>query len=61
LRLAGHLAELAAQAAPGDAGVHRVRAEVFSRRAGEELSTMSKGVFSWAADESQARLAEMGD
>jgi alkyl sulfatase BDS1-like metallo-beta-lactamase superfamily hydrolase len=61
LRLAGHLAELAAQAAPGDAGAHRVRAEVFARRAGEELSTMSKGVFSWAADESEARLADMGD
>ena len=61
LRLAGHLAELAAQAAPGDAGAHRVRAEVFARRAGAELSTMSKGVFSWAADESQARLADMGD
>jgi alkyl sulfatase BDS1-like metallo-beta-lactamase superfamily hydrolase len=61
LRLAGHLAELAVQAAPGDAGAHRVRAEVFARRAGEELSTMSKGVFSWAAGESQARLAEMGD
>jgi alkyl sulfatase BDS1-like metallo-beta-lactamase superfamily hydrolase len=61
LRLAGHLAELAAQAAPDDAGVHRVRAAVFAERAGAELSTMSKGVFSWAADESQARLGEMGD
>ena len=61
LRLAGHLAELAAQAAPGDPGVHKVRAAVFAQRAGEELSTMSKGVFSWAADESQARLGEMGD
>jgi alkyl sulfatase BDS1-like metallo-beta-lactamase superfamily hydrolase len=61
LRLAGHLAELAAQAAPDDAGVHRVRAEVFAQRAGEELSTMSKGVFSWAADESQTRLADLGD
>jgi alkyl sulfatase BDS1-like metallo-beta-lactamase superfamily hydrolase len=61
LRLAGHLAELAAQAAPDDAGAHRVRAEVFSARSAEELSTMSKGVFSWAAGESQARLAEMGD
>ena len=60
LRLAGHLAELAVQAAPADAGAHRVRAEVFSARAGEELSTMSKGVFSWAADESQARLGELG-
>jgi alkyl sulfatase BDS1-like metallo-beta-lactamase superfamily hydrolase len=56
LRLAGHLAELAAQAAPDDEGVHRVRAEVFARRASEELSTMSRGVFSWAARESRARL-----
>jgi alkyl sulfatase BDS1-like metallo-beta-lactamase superfamily hydrolase len=56
LRLAGHLAELAAQAAPDDPGVHRVRAEVYGRRAEVELSTMSKGVFSWAAAESAARL-----
>jgi alkyl sulfatase BDS1-like metallo-beta-lactamase superfamily hydrolase len=54
LRLAGQLAELAAQAAPGDAGIHRVRSAVFGRRAASELSTMSKGVFSWAADESAA-------
>jgi alkyl sulfatase BDS1-like metallo-beta-lactamase superfamily hydrolase len=53
LRLAGHLAELAAQAAPSDAGVHAVRAAVFGRRAEEELSTMSRGVFSWAASESR--------
>ena len=33
LRLAGHLAELAAQAAPDDAGVHAARAEVFGARA----------------------------
>jgi alkyl sulfatase BDS1-like metallo-beta-lactamase superfamily hydrolase len=60
LRLAGHLAELAAQAAPDDAGVHRVRAGVFAQRAGEELSTMSTGVFSWAAEESELRLGELG-
>ena len=55
LRLAGHLAEMAALAAPDDPGVHRARADVFGRRAAEELSTMSKGIFSWAADESSAR------
>ena len=55
LRLAGHLAELAAQAAPDDAGVHKVRAEVFGQRAAEERSTMSKGVFSWAQRESQEK------
>jgi alkyl sulfatase BDS1-like metallo-beta-lactamase superfamily hydrolase len=57
LRLAGHLAELAALAAPDDPGVHAVRADVFGRRASQELSTMSKGIFSWAADESSARGA----
>jgi alkyl sulfatase BDS1-like metallo-beta-lactamase superfamily hydrolase len=61
LRLAGHLAEMAAQAAPDDAGVHAVRAEVFARRADEERSTMSTGVFSWAAHESEVRLVELGD
>jgi alkyl sulfatase BDS1-like metallo-beta-lactamase superfamily hydrolase len=53
LRLAGHLAELAASAAPGDAGVHRVRAEVNRRRVVAEPSTMAKGVFGWAATESE--------
>jgi alkyl sulfatase BDS1-like metallo-beta-lactamase superfamily hydrolase len=52
LRLAGHLAEMAALAAPGDAGVHAARAEVFGARAASERSTMSKGVFSWAQRES---------
>ncbi len=52
LRLAGHLAELAAQAAPADHGVHAARAEVFGARAREEASTMSKGIFSWAEHES---------
>jgi alkyl sulfatase BDS1-like metallo-beta-lactamase superfamily hydrolase len=55
LRLAGHLAELAAQAAPDDKGVHAVRAEVFGARAKEEASTMSKGIFSWAQHESQEK------
>jgi alkyl sulfatase BDS1-like metallo-beta-lactamase superfamily hydrolase len=54
LRLAGHLAELAALAAPEDREIHRVRAEVFGRRAAVEASTMSKGVFSWAVAESRA-------
>jgi hypothetical protein len=55
LRLAGHLAELAAQAAPRDKGVHAVRAEIFGARAREEASTMSKGIYSWAAHESQTK------
>jgi alkyl sulfatase BDS1-like metallo-beta-lactamase superfamily hydrolase len=54
LRLAGHLAELAALDAPDDPGIHRVRAEVFGRRAAAEASTMSRGIFAWAATESKA-------
>jgi alkyl sulfatase BDS1-like metallo-beta-lactamase superfamily hydrolase len=55
LRLAGHLAELAALATPGDAGVHAVRASVFGRRAAQERSTMARGVFAWAEHESRAK------
>ncbi|MEV4220587.1 alkyl sulfatase dimerization domain-containing protein [Nonomuraea sp. NPDC049725] len=55
-RLAGHLAEMAAQAAPDDTGVHRVRAEVFAARAAREASLMARGVFEWAASESRGRL-----
>ena len=56
LRLAGHLAEMAAQAAPDDPGVHAARAEVFATRAAGEASTMSKGIFSWAEHESRTKL-----
>jgi alkyl sulfatase BDS1-like metallo-beta-lactamase superfamily hydrolase len=55
LRLAGHLAEMAALAAPDDAAVHGARAEVFERRVEAEASTMAKGIFSWAASESRER------
>ncbi|MCU1591211.1 MAG: fold metallo-hydrolase [Frankiales bacterium] len=53
LRLAGHLAELAWQAAPEDPDTNDARAEVYDRRAAAEASTMSKGVFSWTAAESR--------
>ncbi len=52
LRLAGHLAELAWLAAPGDQGIARVRHEVFTARADAATSTMATGVFRWAARES---------
>ncbi|HVC71948.1 MAG TPA: alkyl sulfatase dimerization domain-containing protein [Acidimicrobiales bacterium] len=52
LRVAAHLAELAALAAPGDPGVHRARARVFTLCAESATSTMAKGVFNWAARES---------
>ncbi|MFF5212774.1 alkyl sulfatase dimerization domain-containing protein [Streptosporangium sp. NPDC000396] len=57
-RLAGHLAEMAALAAPGDAGMHRIRAEVFAARAETEASLMAQGVFLWAAAESRKAAGE---
>ncbi|MFI6598146.1 alkyl sulfatase dimerization domain-containing protein [Nonomuraea sp. NPDC050536] len=59
-RLAGHLAEMAALAAPTDAGVHRVRAQVFSTRAANEQSLMAKGVFTWVSSESSAHANRLG-
>ncbi|MCX4678465.1 MBL fold metallo-hydrolase [Streptomyces sp. NBC_01433] len=53
-RLASHLAETAALAAPDDREVARIRARVFARRAARETSTMARGVFEWAAAESAA-------
>lgn len=49
LRLASHLVELALAAAPGDPVVRDTNARVYARRAEAEASTMSKGIFSWAA------------
>jgi alkyl sulfatase BDS1-like metallo-beta-lactamase superfamily hydrolase len=51
LRLAAHLAEWAAAAAPQDADAQRARAAVFEARVAAEASTMSKGVFGAAARE----------
>jgi alkyl sulfatase BDS1-like metallo-beta-lactamase superfamily hydrolase len=55
LRLAGHLVEWAATAAPDDRAIHRARAEVNEARVAAEASTMSKGVFGAAARESRAK------
>jgi alkyl sulfatase BDS1-like metallo-beta-lactamase superfamily hydrolase len=52
LALACHLAELAAQAAPDDRGIRAVRAAVYGRRADNERSTMSRGIYRWAEEES---------
>jgi glyoxylase-like metal-dependent hydrolase (beta-lactamase superfamily II) len=58
LRLAAHLVETAALASPGDPGVERARAEVFSACAVHATSTMAKGVFTWASRESGLRSAD---
>lgn len=59
LRLAGHLAEYAALAAPESVATQRARAEVFRLRAKAEPSLMAKGVFSWAEAESTRRVEEL--
>jgi alkyl sulfatase BDS1-like metallo-beta-lactamase superfamily hydrolase len=58
LRLAGHLAELAALAAPADREVQAARAAVFKGRVAVATSTMAKGVFAWAQAESERAVAD---
>jgi alkyl sulfatase BDS1-like metallo-beta-lactamase superfamily hydrolase len=52
LRLAGHLAESAWLASPGDGAVQRARHDVFAARAARSTSTMARGIFTWTANES---------
>ncbi|MFC7381075.1 alkyl sulfatase dimerization domain-containing protein [Sphaerisporangium rhizosphaerae] len=54
LRLACQLAELATQADPSDRKVHEIRARVYTLRVRQETSTMSRGVYTWAAAESRS-------
>jgi len=54
LRLACHLADLAAWADPTNATVHEARASVYHERRRAELSLMAKGIFTSAARESEA-------
>ena len=58
LRLASHLAELAALAADDDAGIHRTRAELYEQRAGTETSLMARSIFTSAANDSRARIQD---
>jgi alkyl sulfatase BDS1-like metallo-beta-lactamase superfamily hydrolase len=53
LRMACHLVDWAAQAAPDSRVVHSVRTMVYQRRTESETSTMSKGIFGAAARESR--------
>jgi alkyl sulfatase BDS1-like metallo-beta-lactamase superfamily hydrolase len=54
LRLACQLAEWAGQAAPDDAVVHALRADVYQRRRAEELSLMARGIFGSAVADSES-------
>jgi len=55
LRLACHLAEMAVLAAPDDARAHGARAAIYSERRERESSLMAKGIYGFAAAESEAR------
>lgn len=56
LRLACHLAELAAQAAPDNRDVHAARAAIYGKRRKSEASLMAKGIYGWAERESAKKL-----
>jgi len=53
-RLASHLADFAAWAAPDDASVHGARSDVYRERRLVETSLMAKGIFAGAMRESKA-------
>lgn len=53
LRLASNIVELAARAEPDDEVVTATRAAIYAARAELETSTMSRGIFNWAASESK--------
>jgi alkyl sulfatase BDS1-like metallo-beta-lactamase superfamily hydrolase len=53
LRVATHLVEMAAQAAPDDPSVHDARAEIYTWRRHAETSLMAKSIFGAAAAESR--------
>jgi len=54
-RLAGHLADWAAEAAAEDREVHRLRAEIYEERASRARALMTQGVFREAARSSRQR------
>lgn len=57
LRLACHLAEMAALAAPTDEAVRATRGEVLRARAASEASLMARGIFNAAAAEEPSGIA----
>ncbi|NNE74460.1 MAG: MBL fold metallo-hydrolase [Acidimicrobiales bacterium] len=58
LRLACHLIELAADAAPDDTTVRGARADIYTQRRRHETSLMAKGIYRWASDQSAEHAGE---
>ena len=59
LQLACHLVEHAAAAAPSNAEVHDLRAEIYEARAAEQDSSMARGIFNFAATSSRERVRDI--
>ena len=57
-RLACHLIEFAAGAAPDDRSVHAARAEIYAQRRTRETSLMAKGIFGHASAVSKAAIED---
>jgi len=55
LKMASHWVDWAADAEPASTHVHSLRAEVYKRRVDAETSTMSKGIFRAAANDSSKK------
>jgi alkyl sulfatase BDS1-like metallo-beta-lactamase superfamily hydrolase len=55
LKMASHWVDWAAEAEPSSAEIHALRAAVYEKRVAAESSTMSKGIFRAAANESAQR------
>ncbi|GAB3311890.1 MBL fold metallo-hydrolase [Epidermidibacterium keratini] len=53
-RLAAKLIQLAVDADPESAALHEVRGQIFTELGSRATSTMSKGIYAWAAAESSA-------
>ncbi|MCZ6708768.1 MAG: MBL fold metallo-hydrolase, partial [Gammaproteobacteria bacterium] len=58
IRLACHLVELAVQAEPDNKSAHGARSELYQRRRDQETSLMAKGIFGYAARESQEKAGQ---
>ncbi|MEX0786941.1 MAG: alkyl sulfatase dimerization domain-containing protein [Dehalococcoidia bacterium] len=54
VRLACHVVEFAVLAEPGSQAAHGARAEIYDARAGQQTSSMARGIFSYAAASSRA-------
>jgi alkyl sulfatase BDS1-like metallo-beta-lactamase superfamily hydrolase len=57
VRLAAQLVEWAAQAAPDDGAVQSARSEIYGRKRKEATSTMARGIYRWAEQESSTGSA----